>query len=257
MKILAIKNPKFYSLGLSEGLLHKGFFPNLAVWMSINHYNRLWKLSWEVWLKKNKERKEKTMKYSGIFFFLQVQCDPNPTLFPCIRMPLLETTELKLESKLWFHATIIGMLRFNMSAAQGWTLVVLCQNPATVKLKAFTMQVWLRCWISVLLPYSGCFWMAAFILKAQLHGYLEFPASSVLQGGKELLGTLRWGVFDVSSTHQSSFVCASLWICCPKKTWHFSGHFCSCCLPQAQGLYFAAEAKSLTSIFLHSLDFGQ
>lgn len=137
-------------------------------------------------------------------------------------MPVLDTTELKWESKLWFHTTIIGMFRFNMSATQGWTLAVLCQNPTTAKLKnpklkSFTMQVWLRCSISVLLPCSGWLWMAAFIPGAQLPGYLEFPASSVLQGGKGLLGTLRWGGFYVSSINQSSFVCAPVWICCPRK----------------------------------------
>lgn len=44
--------------------------------------------------------------------------------------------------------------------------------------------------------------MAAFISGAQLCGYLEFPASSMLQGGRGLLGTARGGVFGISSPYE-------------------------------------------------------
>lgn len=57
--------------------------------------------------------------------------------------------------------------------------------------------------------------MAAFISGAQLHGYLEFPASSVLQGGKGLLGTLRWGLFGINSLYgreSATYITAALFV---------------------------------------------
>lgn len=111
------------------------------------------------------------------------------------------------------------------------------------------VQVWLRCKISVLLPSSDWFWMAALISGAQLRGYLEFP----LKVGSLLCLSLM----GESQQHKSEqFGCAPVWICCPKKSWHFSCHFCPCFFPSSgTGLYFAA-AESLTSNFLQPPDPG-
>lgn len=67
--------------------------------------------------KKGKEKKSQSILEFSFFF----KCGVIPILpyFPAPEMPVLDTTELKWESKLWFHTTIIGMFRFNMSATQG------------------------------------------------------------------------------------------------------------------------------------------
>lgn len=71
--------------------------------MSINHYNRHLILG-SLALKK-KKRGKKRKKHEVCWNFPQVQCDPNSTLFPCIRNASLRhnRTEIGIKTVVSHH----------------------------------------------------------------------------------------------------------------------------------------------------------